>query len=169
VPPPSPRRFPLSPRSILPALALLAAGACTPVPPAPPEPREATPVGASFGRTWDAVIDVFAARNIPIKTIERVSGLIATDPMAVARPGGGQSPYADCGKVMGLAIPPDRATYNVLVRGDSSQSTVKVTVRWTQGGTPDDPRLIECSTKGVWESEAEQAVKARAEGRPTGQ
>src|SRR5689334_6312594 len=68
-------------------------------PPPPPEPREATHVDASMGRTWDAVIDQFAARNIPIRTIERASGLIATDQLTVGREGYW---WADCGKDNGL-------------------------------------------------------------------
>lgn len=51
--------------------------------------------GSSRGRTWDAVIDQFAARNIPIRTIERVSGLIVTDQLTVGREGYW---WANCGK-----------------------------------------------------------------------
>jgi hypothetical protein len=109
------------------------------------------------------VIEVFAERNIPIRTMERASGFISTDPLGVD-PQTGKA-YADCGTIMGMPIPADRATYNVLVRGDSAQSTVKVTVRFTQGGSANDPRLIECSTKGTWESEFEADVKQRAEAK----
>jgi hypothetical protein len=52
------RRFPL-------ALALLLAGCFKYQPPAPPTPRDATLVSASMGRTWDAVIDMFAATRRP--------------------------------------------------------------------------------------------------------
>jgi hypothetical protein len=93
--------------------------------------------------------------------MERASGFIATDPLGVDQRQGKK--WADCGKAFGLPIGPDRASYNVLVRGDSGSSTAKATVRWTQGGTPDDPKLIECSSKGTWETETETEIKERAE------
>jgi hypothetical protein len=124
-------------------------------------PREATAVNVSAAKAWDAVIDQFAARNIPVRTMERVSGFISTDALSVGREG---LAWADCGRAMGVPLPPDRATYNVLVRGGDTASTVKVTVRWTQGGHGNDRTLVECSTKGVWEAEFEGDVKARAEG-----
>jgi hypothetical protein len=49
----------------------------------PPVVREQTAVAASFGRTWDAVIDHFAERNISIRTMERSSGFIAAEPFRV--------------------------------------------------------------------------------------
>ncbi|MGH9897071.1 MAG: hypothetical protein ACREA0_34765, partial [bacterium] len=64
--------------------ALVASIGCGYQPPAPPMPRDATEVTASFGRTWDAVIDEFADRNIPIRTIERASGLIATELLSIS-------------------------------------------------------------------------------------
>jgi hypothetical protein len=53
--------------------------------------------------------------------------------------------------------------YTVVVRakGDSA-STVRFTPRWTvRDGSP-------CTTRGVWESEAEQEIAALAEGRVAG-
>lgn len=143
------------------SLALLCG--CMSAPPAPPAPRVATQVRAPFAKTWNAVIDVFAERNIPIKNMERASGFISTDELAVPVIQGHADSLADCGRVIGMPLPPDRATYNVLVRGDSTSSTAKVTVRWTQGGTPSDPKLIECTTRGVWEAAFESDVKTRAE------
>lgn len=145
---------------------VVVASACT-TPPAPPAPREATAVNASAGRTWDAVIDAFAARNIPIRNMERASGFVSTDMLGTVRT---DTAYADCGKAMGMVIPPARATYNVLVRGDSSRSTVRVTVRWMFGGnaaglSSNASPITECSSKGVWETAFEQQVKARAESR----
>ena len=95
-------------------------------PPGLPTPGEATQVRASFGRIWDAVIDQFADGNIPIRTIERASAMIATEQLSV---GSEARKPADCGKQNGNRIPPNYAIYNVLVRGDSCSSTVKATVR----------------------------------------
>lgn len=129
-------------------------------PPGPPAPHNATNVGASFGRTWDAVIDQFARRTIPIKTIERASGLIATDELKVDST---YIQYVDCGRAFGgaLYIPTD-ATFNVLVRGDSTRSTVLVTVRWMSIARDGRSSAI-CSSLGTWETGFESTVKQTAE------
>lgn len=136
------------------------------VAPAPPAPRTAMTVAAPINRTWDAAIDAFAERNVPIRNMERVSGFISTDALSVSRDDA--KLWADCGSVSGIGIYADRGTYNVLVRGDSTSSTVKVTVRFTAFGHGQDQPLIECSTKGVWESSMEARIKTQAEARNTG-
>lgn len=141
-----------------PALATLLLGCYAYRPPAPPAPRDATQVNASIGRTWDAVIDIFAARNIPIRTIERVSGIIATEELSVGPEG---RRWADCGTNSRGRLRPDHAIYNVLVRGDSSTSTVNATVRWV--GSTEKAGPIECSTTHIWEQDFEYDVKTRAE------
>jgi hypothetical protein len=141
-----------------PALVPLLLGCYGYKPPAPPSPHDGTPVTASTARTWDAVIDIFASRNIPIRTIERVSGIIATEELSVGPEG---RRWADCGTSGGGRLRPDHATYNVLVRGDSATATVKATVRWVGSGEKEGP--IECSTTHVWEQDFEYDVKARAE------
>jgi hypothetical protein len=141
------------------ALALALCAACLQyTPPAPPPPSEATNVRASFGQTWDAVIDEFADRNIPIRTIERASGLVATEQLTVPLSAAGD---ADCGRV-GTYPPraPTHAIYNVLVRGDSVRSTVKVTMRWMYIA---EKTSIECSTRRRWEQALEDTARLRAE------
>lgn len=127
-------------------------------PPAAPAPSQGTPVSASFGRTWDAVIDHFAHRTIPIRTIDRGSGLIATETMAVGADG---PRWADCGRQGVKSYEPRTANYNVLVRGDSARATVLETIRFASTDVQDNP--IECSTRGIWEQELEAAVKGAAE------
>jgi hypothetical protein len=126
--------------------------------PDPPSPRGATDVNASLGRTWDAVIDLFAARLIPIRTIERASGLIVTDQLRVGPEG---REWADCGKTSAGRYRPNYATYNVLVRGDSTRASVKATVRWVYSDLKG--KALDCSTTHVWEMALEQGVKTRAE------
>jgi hypothetical protein len=133
---------------------------CAPVPPAAPAPRELTTVAAPISKTWDAVIDVFASENIPIKTMDRASGFISTDPLAVPTRTG--QAFADCGRVAGLPIVAKQATYNVLVRGDSTKATVRATVRFVEPTPP----ATECSSNGRWESAFETKIRDRAEGRP---
>jgi hypothetical protein len=172
-------------RRVLAALAAISLTACAKIPPAqPPGPaptREALTVNASFGRTWDAVIDYFARNNIPIRTIERASGIIAADAASVDAASAVE--WADCGQAARLTkvrngqvwrlapVAAERATYNFLVRGDSTRSTILATVGWdvpervmydaTQ--KPYTRPSARCVTRGVWETNAEQAVRARAE------
>ena len=141
------------------ALLLLLAACATYQPPAPAEPREATPVNASMGQTWDAVIDLFASRNIPIRTIERVSGIITTEGLRVNPDDAVQ--WADCGVMGHVQYRPNMAIYNVLVRGDSSSSSVRATVRWTYW-THDDGD-VECTSRYVYERDLEHLVKLRAQ------
>src|SRR5216683_1655699 len=108
---------------------LLAVVACAHGPTTQVTPRDATVVNASFERTWSAVIDVFAERNIPIATIDKTSGLIATRPAAVAAPQDTVRTWVDCGNAWGV-YKFAYAEYDVLVRGDSVRSTVKITVAW---------------------------------------
>jgi hypothetical protein len=141
-------------------------------PPPPPAPREATHVNASMGRTWDALINQFGARDIPIRTIQEASGLVVTDQLSVGREG---YRWADCGLTGGggsdnqkpplpvgprdpapESLGPTHATYNVLVRGDSLESTVKATVRWVHNSR-------ECTTNHSWERALELQVKQAAE------
>jgi hypothetical protein len=142
--------------------------ACNAVP-SPPAPRSGTSVQASFGKTWDATIDQFAERNIQIKTLDRASGLIVAEPQHVAE---GQTDLADCGKFFGVALNPTDATWNVLVRGDSTRASVKATVRFVHVGeagsvlaTRTKSDVLECSSKGTWETSLETTIKERAEAK----
>lgn len=140
-------------------LATLALVGCATTPAAVAPVRAPTEVSASFGRAWDAVVDVFASRNIPIQNMDRSSGFISTPELAVDRAAG--KAWADCGTIMGMGIPPDRANYNVRVRGDSTRSSVQVTVFWKM----EPAAATTCTSRGVWEGGAETDIKARAESR----
>lgn len=143
------------------AFGLVLLAACRPTPPAAPAPRYGTPVNASFGRTWDATIDAFAERGISIETLDRSSGLIVPAGHSYVRGKDIQDAlrYADCGKTgWGNVILPFSVKYNVVVRGDSTRSNVVVRAFY---------RAIEgdaCSSKGLFESEAEANIKDKAEG-----
>jgi hypothetical protein len=126
--------------------------------PLPPAPRDATQVRASAGETWDAVVDLLAARNIPIRTSERAFGFVATEDLPVGAEG---RTWADCGTLNSVHVGPEHAIYNVLVRGDSASSSVKATVRWTYMAAKQG--MIECSTSHAWEEGFETEVRAHAE------
>ncbi len=142
------------------AMLLAAMVACVHGPTTQLTARAATDVNASFDRTWSAVIDVFAERNIPIATIDKSSGLIATTSLVISDPKETLREWADCGNVEAT-----RATYNVLVRGAGDRSTVKVTVQWVwfQSAGIFGETSRQCVTRHVWEQAAEADIKKRAE------
>jgi hypothetical protein len=137
------------------------------VPPVPPPPHSAMGIDASVSKTWDAVIDVFASKNIPIKTLDRSSGFIVAEEMRVGKPEGrgATSPYADCGSYNKVPFVPTHANYNIRVHGDSTRSTVQVTVFWKDVYDAKTLAVVQCSTKGVWETDAEDEIKRLAEKR----
>lgn len=149
--------------SRLPLLVLVLA-ACYTAPSTVAPEHAPTPIAAGMDRAWNAVIDVFAERNIPIRTIDRSSGFVATEALQVA--GVDSLPWADCGSGATGDIRPQVATYNVRVRGDSAHSTVRITVRWSAdvAQMTNQVNMAECVTTGRWEAAAEKDVKARAEG-----
>src|SRR6476619_6670979 len=91
-------------------------------PPAPAVPRDSRTVYASFGKTWDAVIDVFASQNIPISTMERASGFIAAERTSWRLASLFDRDYvlrlSDCGRFGPNPYLPTAALYNIVVRGD---------------------------------------------------
>lgn len=134
-------------------------------------PRVGTEVSASFGKTWDAVIDVFAERNIGIKTLDRSSGLVVAENGSV-RPADGKA-WADCGKFPSAmrgspaeaATIASVATFNILVRGDSTRATVKATVQFSAPAlkTVMNQPNGECVSLGIWEQGVEDQIKIRAQ------
>ena len=151
-------RKPLLALALLVFVALLG---CQPIPPQPAAPRDGTPIAASFGKTWDAAIDEFATRAIPIETLDRASGLIVPRGYSLTPTTEAEAKkWADCGRDM-LAISHSPATvkFNVVVRGDSVRSTVQVRAFYaTEAG-------VACQSRGIYEQNAEDLIRARAERR----
>jgi hypothetical protein len=143
-------------------------GCARPTPPGPPQPRSATTVGASFGKTWDAVIDVFAERNISIATLDRASGLIVPAEALYTTRDTSSLRWADCGQtMMRTPLLPHRARFNVVVRGDSAASSVQVRAFFYLDPASAMATALgfECVSRGTFESDVEADVRARAEGR----
>lgn len=70
----------------------------------------------SFDEVWEAIIASFAASNIPIKTIEKTSGIIVSDEMRVPFTIY-ESDYCDCGSPAALTIFKEMyGSYNIFVR-----------------------------------------------------
>lgn len=165
-------------RYLLAGFAVVVIVGCAPrvIAPAPAPARSATGVSASLGETWDAVIDVFTQQHIPIRNIERVSGLIVAEVARIPTGSEAEIAYAaslaDCGRVAGGLFSrgytrlPGAATYNVVVRGDSTRATVLASIRFVHAvHVPRSPTYesVLCETRGRWEDELEQRVKGLAE------
>lgn len=142
------------------AVFALILAACAPARgPDAPVSVEPTPVNASFGRTWDTVIDLFAEDNIAISTLDRASGFIVAERALATK---ADSAFADCGfAIMNQRFTPGSAKYNIVVRGDSGKSTVRTNVRWTESPSGAYP----CHTTGKWERMVQERIKTRAESR----
>ena len=140
---------------------LTAVTACHGTAPLPVAPRSPTIIEASFGRTSDAVIDAFAENNASIQTLDRSSGLIVPAGRTYA-PGRDKQEaltYADCGKSStGTPIEPTSVKYNVVVRGDSTHSTVLVRAFYSSEGAYEV-----CESRGRYEIAVEANVKSKAE------
>lgn len=140
-------------------------------PPAPTPARADTEVAASFDRTWDAVIDVFARRSIPIATIDRSSGLIVSARLAVDRRDAVL--WSDCGAPGGYEGPGNErfrayaslGDFNVLVRPRGDGAIVRVTIRYA-GPEPAGATRFACTSTGVYERDLEDRIRAAAERRP---
>lgn len=159
-------------RVMIVTLTLIAGCSLNPTPPSAPVPHDAMSVAASSDRTWDAAVEVMAARNVPIKTMDRASGFLATDLLAV--PAGADSGDYDCGlNLLHKPFPASLASFTLLVRPGANSaraSTVRASVRWvyqSAGTQYVDPQTVECSSRGVWESKVEAAIKATAESLAT--
>lgn len=134
---------------------------CASVPVPEPPVRVPTRVGAPFSKTWDAVVDLFAEKNIAIRNMDKASGFIAAEPSAVTDDA---KAWANCG---GFSIygGPSSAAYNVLVRGDSISSTVRMTVRWVHASRAGIDKTRTCATTGALEDQIEGQIRARAESK----
>ena len=142
------------------AVALSAASCVRLTPPAPPVPSSEVPIRASFGRAWEAVIDLFSEQNISIVTIERASGIVVAEPGRLDVPWETAFSYADCGRLGRAVFAPTRVGYNVRVKGDSTRSTVRINAVFR---SLDPESAKECTTRNVWESKISALIKTKAE------
>ena len=150
-------------QSLLVAGAALVLAGCSVTPIAPPRPRNPAVVNASFGKTWDATLAEFQARNIRIASADRATGIIVADSAEVQS---NDPSIADCGTMMGTPVSATEDTWSAVVQGDSVRSTIKASVRFTRTGMSRDPLNKQtvtetCSSTGVWETAFEAAVAAR--------
>lgn len=101
-----------------------------------------------YDHVWTAVVQFFAENNVPIKTLEKVSGLIAAESQSFPKD------WSDCGSPGLLSQQGPYGTFNVFVK-QAPQERVSVTVNcqfWCERKFSSDPwTRSECSSTGKFE------------------
>lgn len=138
---------------------IFAVASCTTIPPAKTVFEPAQTYQTSFDDVWEAVVESFAETNTPIKNIDKNSGLIVAEMMAVPHVDGGPgegitSDFCDCGTPPGLMRQTGLVgNFNVFVRTlKDGQVQVRVNSRFVTRilAAPALP-AIECESKGFFE------------------
>lgn len=130
------------------------AGCSTYKPPVDHHPVTSRTYALSYDQCWNGIVDWFAENSIPIKTIDKASGLIATEYNLSNRIHG----TYDCGTDgYDQTIGKEKlASFNVIVRkvGDSVRVNVTTTFTTTISNvyakTPPEP--LTCTSTGKLES-----------------
>lgn len=131
---------------------------------AQPPTREPTRVDAAFERTWAAAVTMLAERDIPIATIDKASGLIASKNVRLTD---AAPDWTDCGHAGKMVLKADYARFTVLVGALGQQaSSVHVTASFEYEAPP-AYGVVTCNSRGVWEAEAEAGIKGAAESAGT--
>lgn len=112
----------------------------------------------SFDEVWSAVIDTFGEMGYPIDNMERASGFITTERMAVGR----GNPYSDCGQP-GLMVDSDHTgRFNVVVREEGAGTSVTVNTDWQAVRSLGDNRtVVNCVSIGAFEQEFATTLSER--------
>ena len=154
------------------------ASACTSVtPPAPaPAPADAY-VRANVDRTWPAIVQFFADTRIPISTIDKASGIVASKDFALT--GDIAQRFLDCGTtkdgkaaVTGIdqfiakGLARASGDFNVFVRpsGDSTAVRVNVGYRVESMNPMAYNRFtpVNCVTSGAFERDLVEYIRKNA-------
>ncbi len=142
----------------LPVVLLLASACARPIPPQHVAPAEAM-VHAAFEPTWTRAVAFFANNNVPVQTLEKASGLIASQSVDLSDTQ--RKAWIDCGKMSAfqagilLANLQTHTTFNVFARpmGDSTAIRVNLSVRAERMAIGSTTRMesIECTSNGTFE------------------
>ena len=129
---------------------------CAPVVLPQSAPRQPVTVTASLERTRDAVLAIFAERNITV-TQDSTGTIVFTGSLQLPE---GDSGGEDCPNMTATQIlRPQFVTYRVGFKGDGTTSNVTAFAYYSRmpgAGT-------ECASRGTWETQFESEVKRRAE------
>lgn len=113
-------------------------------------------VAAPAESAWDSVVDWITERNWSIKTIDKASGLVATE--------WADSPerYVDCGSAPMASIHSTATRVNIRVRPREGQTEIVINAQFRQlRSLGDVSKMIECNSTGVLESEIRASIGSR--------
>lgn len=135
-------------------LGLLPLGGCE-TPPAVHDVERTRTYAKSKNVVWERLIQHLSSANIPIKTIDRDSGIVYAEPVGVDF-----TNYADCGASFPVILS-RTAAINVFVkplRADRTQATVNATftARRYAGSLP--PSFVSCTSRGGFEKDILDAL-----------
>jgi hypothetical protein len=158
-----PLRWSLAPLFIA-GLGFLAAAACSRPfvsPLAEPPYRNRAPAG--YDATWRALVRAFQAENVPLRTVAKDSGVIASDdfvsPIGV---------YADCGRLGAVALEGEAlVAFTVFVQPNGNAATeLQVNskmrthaYRRGDSGSLRSDRVFQCASTGRWEANLADTVR----------
>lgn len=150
-------------KSIIMAVALLPFAGCV-TPAQSFQYDNSRQVDASFDETWERTINVLASNNLPIKTLEKDSGIVVAENELVSAASMGES--ASCPTSLLLTPIGGAMNYNILVRrGDAGTSNVTINTRYqmnyrdTNGAISTDL----CNSNGNVERKLLNAISGRME------
>ncbi len=131
----------------------IATGCAAPAAPKPVEFEKSRSFDGSFDSIWPSVVAAFASFNVPIKNIEKDSGLIVAE-QAIPNEG-----FADCGKggvtKTGFQerIADRFGVYNLQVRDNGRQQSVTVNASFTANvyRGRNKHRTVTCFSNGSFE------------------
>lgn len=142
---------------------------CATIPPAKYDVQSSKHYQKKYDEVWEAIISSFAEANTPIKTIEKVSGIIATESMRIPFTqkdmGKYESYYCDCGAPGGLNVyRAMRGQYNVFAKRISEERTtvqINTIFEASMWIGKDFLDWVYCSSKGLAEAKLLNSIESR--------
>jgi hypothetical protein len=129
---------------------------------------------APLDKVWSAMIATLSEKNVPIKNLEKSSGLLTTDRWISPDWVNGTSIDADCGVMTPPGLGSFRVrlyvTFNVFVRAiDSAHATAQVNAVYggifdqvdAFGGIHEGQAVKECNSKGALEKRILDAIQSK--------
>ena len=116
---------------------------------------------ASFGDTWDAIIEVMGENSWPIDNMERASGFVSTDWMINNIAGS-----VDCGSPPLLYVERNRQIgWNIVARESANGTTITINVR-ARAEHHFEGSIIEvrCESRGIVEALIRDGITAITRG-----
>jgi hypothetical protein len=138
------------------AVSLFAASCATYTPPVKKNIVNKMIFNKPYDEVWNKIIDYMSSHSLPIKNMEKASGLIVTESVSILN----NDKCMDCGDISRGAQPYERkGDFNIFVQiigSDSTQVTINtrysamlVYMGWDKGAN----NRIDCYSTGGWEKE----------------